>query len=173
MSRIRTSPKLILFAAVVSLMAVGAGCKSKKKAMEVTDTSAADKARAEQEAALKKQREEEERRAAEERAKREEEDRKRAPYAKLEQYFSSISNASSSAAANNSIVEALTLFSSGEVPVLIVISESGGQKDYDRPTNITNYLNYLKDQKKQADKIGNLQFDAAGKITEVELIKGK
>ena len=44
MSRIRTSPKLILFAAVVSLMAVGAGCKSKKKAMEVTDTSAADKA---------------------------------------------------------------------------------------------------------------------------------
>jgi hypothetical protein len=63
------------------------------------------------------------------------------------------------------------LFSSSETPVLIVIHEAAGQKDYDRPTTIRNYLNYLKDQKKQADKIGELKFDGSGKITEVELVK--
>ncbi|HZB14477.1 MAG TPA: nucleoid-structuring protein H-NS, partial [Chryseolinea sp.] len=69
------------------------------------------------------------------------------------------------------INEALAMFASPETPVLIIIHESGGQKDYDRPTTIKNYLNYLKDQKKPADKIGNLQFDNSGKITEVELVK--
>jgi len=174
MSLIRTSPKLILLATVVILMTVGGGCKSKKKAMEVSDTSA-DKAKIEQEAALKKQKAEEEarRKEAEEKARRDEEARKSDPYIKLEQYFSAIGNAGSVSSANSSINEALTLFASGETPVLIVISESGGQKDYDRPTTIKDYLNYLKDQKKRADKIGNLQFDGSGKITEVELIKQK
>ena len=41
---IRTSPRLILLVTVVILMSAGAGCKSKKKAMEVTD-SAAEKAK--------------------------------------------------------------------------------------------------------------------------------
>jgi hypothetical protein len=174
MSLIRTSPRLILLATVVIFMTIGGGCKSKKKAMEVSDTSAADKAKMEQEAALKKQREEEMRiKEAEEKARRDEKTKKREPYTKLEQYFSAIGSASSVSAANSSINEALTLFASGETPVLIVISESGGQKDYDRPTTIKDYLNYLKDQKKQADKIGNLQFDGSGKITEVELIKQK
>ncbi|MDZ7646698.1 MAG: hypothetical protein U5K54_05670 [Cytophagales bacterium] len=31
-------------------------------------------------------------------------------------------------------------------------------------------LNYLKDQKKNANNINQLQFDSAGKITEVELV---
>jgi hypothetical protein len=174
MSLIRTSPKLILYSTFVVLLAVGAGCKSKKKSMEVSD-SAADKAKIEQEAALKKQREEEERRKreAEEQAKRDADSKKREPYTKLEQYFSAIGSASSVSSANSSINEALTLFSSADTPVLIVISESGGQKDYDRPTTIKDYLNYLKDQKKKADKIGNLQFDSSGKITEVELVKQK
>lgn len=174
MSLIRTSPKLILLATVVIFVTVGGGCKSKKKAMEVSDTSA-DRAKLEQEAAaLKKQREEEvRRREAEEKAKRDEEARKSDPYVKLEQYFSAIGSAGNELSANRSINEALSLFTSAETPVLIVISESGGQKDYDRPTTIQRYLNYLKDQKKRADKIGNLQFDSSGKITEVELIKQK
>ena len=111
---------------------------------------------------------------AEEKRKRERQKQKRRePYIKLEQYFNAIGSASSVASANSSINEALTLFSSADTPVLIVISESGGQKDYDRPTTIKDYLNYLKDQKKRADKIGNLQFDSSGKITEVELVKQK
>lgn len=171
----RRAPRLMMLGMIVVLMALGSGCKSKKKAME----AAAAKAKMEQEAALKKQRDEEEarKREAEEKARREAEaaaaaaSKKNEPYSKLEQYFNAIGSASSASSANSSINEALTLFSSPDTPVLIVISESGGQKDYDRPTTIQNYLNYLKDQKKRADKIGNLQFDSTGKITEVELVK--
>lgn len=175
-----SSPKLILLLVVVILISVGGGCKSKKRAMEAN--AAAEKAKMEQEAAMKKQREEEElrKKEAEENARRAAEaeaaaaaNKKSGPYVKLEQYFNAIGGASSVASANNSINEALSLFSSGDAPVLIVISESGGQKDYDRPTTIKEYLNYLKDQKKSADKIGNLQFDSSGKITEVELVKQK
>jgi hypothetical protein len=171
---IRHASKLIMFSLLIVLMAVGGGCKSKKKAAEAA--AAAERARMEQEAAaLKKQQEEEEarkKREAEEAARRaEEEARKSNPQSKLEQYFSAISNSANDAAANSSIDEALAMFASAETPVLIVIHEAGGQKDYDRPTTIRNYLHYLKDQKKQADKIGNLQFDSSGKITEVELVK--
>lgn len=162
-----------MLALLVVLMAVGGGCKSKKKAAEAA--AAAEKARMEQEAAaLKKQQEEDRKRreAEEEAAKRAAaEANKKDPQAKLEEYFTSISNSSNEASANSSINEALSLFASSDTPVLIVIHESGGQKDYDKPTTIKNYLYYLKDQKKQADKIGNLQFDNSGKITEVELVK--
>jgi hypothetical protein len=172
---IRNSPRFIMLALLVVLMTVGGGCKSKKKAAEAA--AAAEKARMEQEAAaLKKQQEEDRKRreAEEEAAKRAAaaaEANKKGPQAKLEEYFNSISNSTNEASANSSINEALSLFASSDTPVLIVIHESGGQKDYDRPTTIRNYLHYLKDQKKQADKIGNLQFDNSGKITEVELVK--
>jgi transcription initiation factor TFIID subunit TAF12 len=175
---IRHSSKLVLV--VLVLLLSTAACKSKKKAMEA---AAAEKARMEQEAALRKQKEEEEarKREAEERAKREAEARDReareanaranSPQAKLGQYFDMIASSNSVTSANGSISEALALFASPQTPVLIVISESGGQKDYDRPTTIKDYLNYLKDQKKNANKISNLQFDSSGKITEVELRK--
>lgn len=174
MHLIRTLPRFAFYALFFALIAAGAGCKSKKKAMETTDADA-ERARLEKEAALRKQQEEEERkkREAEERAMREAEEKKNAPYTKLEQYFAAIGSATSAESANNSINEALSLFSSPETPVLIVIHEEAGQKDYDRPTTIRDYLNYLKDQKKRADKIGTLKFDGSGKINEVELIKQK
>lgn len=172
---IRNSSTLIMLLFVVLISVVG--CKSKKKAMEAA--AAAEKARIEQEAAAKKQREEEEAaaraRAEEERARREAEERDRAkassPAARLGEYFQAISSSANTASANASINEALTLFASPETPVLIVISESGGQKDYDRPTTIKNYLNYLKDQKKNINAISDVKFDASGKITELELKK--
>ena len=173
---VQTSSRFLMLAMLVILIAVGGGCKSKKKAMEAA--AAAERARIEQEAALNKQKEEEARRrkaAEEEEAARRAEaakNNKTSPQAKLEEYFGAISNSSNAASANSSINEALALFASDQTPVLIVIHEAAGQKDYDRPTTIKDYLNYLKDQKKQADKIGNLQFDNAGKITEVELVKG-
>ena len=94
-----------------------------------------------------------------------------APKVKLSEYFDAIANADNVASANSSINEALALFASSEAPVLVVISEEGGKKDYDRPTTIKAYLNYLKDQKKNINYIDNLQVDASGKITEVELKK--
>jgi hypothetical protein len=150
------------------------GCKSKKKAAEAA-RAAEERARIEQEANL---------RAEEERKKKEAEDAARAdaerrqqemaanaPKAKLNQYFQSIASSNNVASANSSINEALALFASPETPVLIVISEENGQKDYDRPTTIRQYLNYLKDTRNNANTISNLQFDNSGKITEVELRK--
>lgn len=160
---------------LVLILLLATGCKSKKKAMEAQ--AAAEKAKMEQEAALKRQQEDEARKKAEaeDKARREAEAANNAktstPYAKLGQYFEAISNSGSLTSANSSISEALALFASPDTPVLIVISEENGQKDYDRPTTITAYLNYLKDQKKNANKIEKLQFDSAGKITEVELRK--
>lgn len=172
---IRNSSTLIMLVFVVLLSVVG--CKSKKKAMEAS--AAAEKARIEQEAAAKKQQEEAAARAKaeEERAKREAEERERAnakagtPAVRLGEYFDAISNSGNTASANSSINEALALFASPDTPVLIVIAESGGQKDYDRPTTIKNYLNYLKDQKKNINKISDVKYDASGKITELELKK--
>ena len=102
---------------------------------------------------------------------REARERANAPTNRLNNYFNSIANATSVASANASINEALTMFSSGDAPVLIVISEEGGKKDYDEPTTIKKYLEYLKDTKNNMNKIANLQFDSAGKISEVELKK--
>ena len=174
MNAIRKSSRLgIMLVFLVLILA--SGCKSKKKAMEA---AAAEKARTEQEAKLRQQQEEEQRKKeADEQAKRDaaakemEAKANAAPKARLGQYFESIANSSNLNSANSSINEALALFASPETPVLIVISESGGQKDYDRPTTIRDYLNYLKDQKKNANQISNLQFDASGKIIEVELRK--
>jgi hypothetical protein len=176
---IRNLSKLAMMTIVVLFMIGGAGCKSKKKAMEA-ERAAKEKARLEQEMADKKKREEEERRMkeAEEKARREASEANareeaKGPAAKLDQYFNSIAGSNSAAAANSSINEALTMFASPSVPVLIVISQSGDEKDYDRPTTIKDYLNYVKDQKKNVNKISNLQFDGSGKITEVELTKQK
>lgn len=175
MFSIRNSTTLVL---LVCLLTIGAvGCKTKKKAMEASN-AAKEKARIELEAALRKQQEEEAaRKEAEERArreaelKREAEEKVIAPRTRLGQYFEAISTASNVASANNSISEALTMFATPDTPVLIVISEYNGTKDYDKPTTIVKYLNYLKDQKKNINAISELKVDASGKITEVELRK--
>ena len=144
--------------------------------------AAAEKARMEQEAADKRKREEEDarlKREEEERAKAdaEAEARRKAaastPSAKLDQYFNAIAGSGNASSANSSISEALTMFASAQTPVLIVISEEGGMKDYDKPTTIQDYLNYLKDQKKNLNSISDIKFDGAGKITEVELTRKK
>ena len=172
MNVIRNSSRVVMWLFV--LMICFTGCKSKKKAAEAA-RAAEERARMEQEAKLRSE-EEQKRKDAEEAARREAEARQQemmanAPKAKLNQYFESIANAGNVSSANGSINEALTLFASPETPVLIVISEEGGQKDYDRPTTIRQYLNYLKDTKNNANSITNLQFDNSGKITEVELRK--
>lgn len=153
------------------------GCKSKKKAMEA---AAAEKARIEQAEKNRKAEElekeqaaaaERERLEAEEKIRRENEMKANSPTNKLNQYFGAIANAGNATSANTSINEALTMFASPNTPVLIVISEEGGVKDYDRPTTIKDYLNYLKDQKKSINAISDMKTDGSGKITELELRK--
>jgi hypothetical protein len=93
------------------------------------------------------------------------------PEATLAGYFANIANASSVSQANMQIVEALKMFNSPEAPVLIIIAKSGSQVDYDRPTTIKNYLNYLKDTKNNINKVEKISYDSNGKIKELELIK--
>lgn len=166
------SSRIIMLSLVAIMLIGGAGCKSKKKAGEASDASA-EKAKMEQEAKMRAEEEErrkaEEERLASEKARAEAE----APSKKLETYFQAIANSSSATSANQTIDEALTLFASPETPVLIVINESNGIKDYDRPTTIKEYLNYLKDQKKNMNSINDIRFDSSGKIQEIELIKQK
>ena len=111
------------------------------------------------------QKAEEERKAAEEAAKAKE------PKTILEKNFASIATATSVNQANRIINETLQLFESNNVPVLIIISKAGGFNDYDRPTTIVDYLNYIKDQKANRNRVSELKFNSAGKINEVELIK--
>jgi len=181
MNSLSNISRKVAVAMILLLLVAGSGCKSKKKAMEA---AAAEKARMEQEAALKKQKEEDERKRQEEQARQAEEERVRkekeaqasrqaTPSMQLEDYFNAIATSATPASANGTIQQALTLFANDEVPVLIVISESGGEKDYDRPTNIKSYLNYLKDVKKNPNRVSNLQFNNSNKIVEVELMKNR
>ena len=91
--------------------------------------------------------------------------------AQVQTALSDIARSSSESDANFKIREALNMFASTETPVLIIISETGGQKDYDEPTTIQKYLHYLKDTKNEPADIYNLEYDANGKIKEVELKK--
>ena len=111
------------------------------------------------------QKEEEERRAKEER------DKANAADAVLGRNFVSIANASSVSQANRVISETLGMFESPNVPVLIIIKQNAGYNDYDRPTTIENYLNYVKDQKKATEKVYEIKYNDQGKINELELIK--
>lgn len=90
---------------------------------------------------------------------------------KLENYFQEIAGASDATMANRNIDNALKYFESNDAPVFIVFYKADGQKDYDKPTTIENYLNYIKDQKKSPNKIDKLIFNDQGQIAEIELTK--
>lgn len=85
--------------------------------------------------------------------------------------FKAVANANSYTQANVQITKALKIYAASDVPVLIVISQENGAKDYDRPTTIKKYLEYLKDVKKFDKDIESFVLDNNGKITEIELIK--
>lgn len=89
----------------------------------------------------------------------------------LNSSFGEIASAGNNNIANAKIASAMSMFSSGDTPVLIVINQAGGNKDYDRPTTIRDYLNYLKDQQHSNNRVGDFVLDSNGKIKELELVK--
>jgi outer membrane lipoprotein-sorting protein len=114
----------------------------------------------------------EEQRIKEEQLRQEQEiNEQEGKYEKIEAYFDAVANNKSMEMAQKPINEALKFFASPDVPVLIIIHTEGSIKDYDRPTTIKKYLEYLKDQGKNMNEIYNVVFDKNGKITEIELIK--
>ncbi len=113
-------------------------------------------------------------RIAEEKRLRELEEQKKnqeKPKTSLSDYFAIIAAAPNADVANEKIAEALKLFASPDVPVLIIIYHMGDIIDYDAPTTAERYLNYIKDQKKVAVRVNNIKYDNNNKITELELIK--
>lgn len=114
------------------------------------------------------------RKTEEERLKKAEEERlksKASKYSSIENMLLSIAAAPDVATANMKINQALQLFATPDAPVLIIISQAGGFNDYDRPTTIKRYLEYLKDHKIYNNSIEQVKYDESGKITELELIK--
>lgn len=120
-------------------------------------------------ASLEQKKEEE--RLQREREKKERELREGGPYQSINASFDAVAGAGEVSSANMKIREALANFTNEDVPVLILISSDGDIKDYDRPTSIKKYLEFIKDQKKSPNKVLNAVFDSNGKIKELELIK--
>jgi len=160
-----------LLVMLIALIIGGASCKSNKSATDISSTKDNEREERTEETLKDKNAKDA---IAEEDTSDEEEDvmsAKDEAENKLQDYFRAIANAPSVASANRSIEEALNLFDSDDALVLIVINNSGGKKDYDRPTTIKEYLNYLKDQKKNINRVGTLKLNSSDKITELELIK--
>ena len=113
------------------------------------------------------------RKAEEERLRREEEARRKAAQSKfsvLDNTLGSIAGSATYEEANRKIVVAMQEFASPDIPVLIIVSQENGVNDYDRPTTISKFLNYLKDKKQYKYKVESVKRDTFGKITELELI---
>lgn len=117
-----------------------------------------------------------ERKKEEERLQREKEAKERelregGQYRGINNSLDAVAGAGDAASANMKIREALAAFANEDVPVLILISREGEIKDYDKPTTIRKYLEFIKDQKKSPNKVLNAVIDSNGKIKELELIK--
>lgn len=89
----------------------------------------------------------------------------------LNKQFAALTGEQDFEKSNNIISNILPMFASTEVPVLVIISEENGMKDYDKPTTIEKYLNYLKDRKAYKAEVENIVYDDSGKIKELELRK--
>ncbi|RLD23995.1 MAG: hypothetical protein DRI54_06660 [Bacteroidetes bacterium] len=89
----------------------------------------------------------------------------------LNRQFAALTGEQDYEKSNNIINNILPMFASKDVPVLVIVSEENGMKDYDKPTTIEKYLNYLKDRKAYKAEVENIVYDESGKIKELELRK--
>lgn len=105
----------------------------------------------------------------------------------IENFFREIQLSRTPADADRLINDCLLKFENDDIPVLILISQEGNEKDYDKPTTIRKYLEYLKDNRIKTDntssysefqskrKVNNavlsFQYNENFKIKELELIK--
>ncbi len=72
---------------------------------------------------------------------------------------------------NADVESILEYFANEDVPVLIKISEAEGEAQYDKPTTIRKYLEYLKDQSKNLNYIEKISFDNNNQVTELVLAR--
>ncbi len=146
-----------LFIILFGMSLVFSSCKSKKKLTSVTDT-----------AQVSQEIEEE---VADTRDEVSNNKPEASTAVKLESYFGAIANAPTLSSANSSIQEAQSMFSTSDAPVLIIFYAAGGKAEYDEPTTIVKYLNYLKDTKKSINRVEDFTLDSSGKIKELVLFR--
>jgi hypothetical protein len=91
----------------------------------------------------------------------------------LEDNFAKIINAANYAEADAVIKETLDKFENADAPVLIILYKQGTDVDYDKPTTIKEYLNYLKLQKKSNADIDQIYMNTNGKIKSLDLMHKK
>jgi hypothetical protein len=89
----------------------------------------------------------------------------------LNQHFEALVGQEDVAKANTIIQNTLPMFAGGDVPVLIIIAQDADITDYDKPTTIKEYLNYLKDVKNYKAEVDSITYNANGKISELVLRK--
>jgi len=92
----------------------------------------------------------------------------------IEGAFDGIANASKSgdiSKASQIIKNTMPLFSGEDAPVLIIISREGSMVDYDKPTTIKRYMDFVRDQKANHNAVDSYMLDTEGKIKEHDLIK--
>jgi len=154
---------IIPVALVLALMIGTSSCKTKKNLAQITPVEEVEPVEDEVEEELEEVTEE----VAEERVP----EKILSKEQKLNNYFSAVSGASSTSVANNNIDQALGMFSNPDAPVLIVIYNDGANPDYDEPTTISKYLNYLKDTKTKAATVEEVVYDSQGRIKELVLKK--
>jgi hypothetical protein len=85
--------------------------------------------------------------------------------------FGAISKSADYDTANDVINGMLSRFESPDTPVLIIVAEDQGVKDYDKPTTIQKYLEYIKMQKRYESKVEEVVRNTDGKITRLVLRK--
>lgn len=89
----------------------------------------------------------------------------------LVESFGAISQSADYDTANDVINGMLSRFESPDTPVLVIVAEDQGVKDYDKPTTIQKYLEYIKMQKRYETKVEEVVRNKDGKITRLVLRK--
>lgn len=150
------------------VMVAGTGCKSQKKMKDIEED---EETVAREEPETTEVEEKETVAEVEEESTVKETDKEEDISVKLENYFDAIASANSEESAKRSSEEVLGLFASGDTPVLIIIYQSGSEKDYDEPTTISKYLDYLRITKNNINRVHHVEYNDDGKISMLELKK--
>lgn len=90
---------------------------------------------------------------------------------KLNGMFASVATSGNKSASEATKKEILNMFSSGNVPVLIVIYDGEKVKDHDKPTTISSYVDYLSLTGNNNAQVENIELNDQGLITLLELKK--
>ena len=143
---------LIFLVAAVTMI----GCKSQKKVTKTPEPEKREEVKKEE--------------AVEKKETEPKTEKEKSTEEKIDMMFQQIADADNVNLANDNIKEVLSYFESNDTPVFIAFYKADGQKDYDKPTTIEKYLNYLKDQKKYPNKIDMAVYNDDGKIEELELV---